>query len=97
MMKCFEVVRTVLDATYDEIPGNEKSRDKRIKSALDAMSAQYTNQLMDEGGPNFDDPVTRFGYVLRYVPAHSHWLYDLMDGSPEVLEVLKSNKVRVTC
>lgn len=96
-MKCFQVVRTVLDATYGEVPGDKNSRDKSIKAAIGAMSSQYTDNLMEDGGPDFNDPVTRFGYVLRYVPAHSHWLYDLAESSPEVLKVLENKKVRVTC
>jgi hypothetical protein len=96
-MKCFDVVRTVLDATYDEVPGDEKKRDKNINAALEAMSEQYKTKLMAEGGPDFDDPVTRFGYVLRYVPAHAHWLYDLLTECPEAAAVFKSGKARVTC
>jgi hypothetical protein len=96
-MKCFDIVRTVLDETYDEIRGDTKSKDGKIKKAMTAMSQQYTEHLMERGGPDFSDPITRFSYVMRYVPAHAHWLYDLMTGRKEVISVLKSGRARVTC
>lgn len=96
-MKCFDVVKTVLDATYAEVPNADSDKDSRIKKALDSMSDQYNNKLMSEGGPDFSDAMTRFGYVLRYVPAHSHWLYELIAQCPTAIDVLKSGKARVTC
>lgn len=96
-MKCFEVVRTVLDETYGEIAGDGKAKDASIKKAMDAMSTQYTDHLMDEGGPDFSDPNTRFSYVMRYVPAHAHWLYDRINACDEAIAVLKTGKARVTC
>jgi hypothetical protein len=59
-MKCFQVVLKVLDATYDEIPGDAAERDAAIKRALEAMSARYNRELLAAGGPDFADPVTRF-------------------------------------
>jgi len=96
-MKCFDVVQTVLDATYDEVPGTEAVRDASIKNALTVMADQYRNKLMTHGGPDFDDPATRFGYVYQHVPAHAHWMYDLIQKSPQALAVLKSGKARITC
>jgi predicted glycosyltransferase len=71
-MKCFDVVRLVLDETYNEIRGDETTKDKKINSSMTAMSKQYTDHLMESGGPDFSDPITRFSYVMRYVPAHAH-------------------------
>jgi hypothetical protein len=96
-MKCFEVVRMVLDETYDEIEGDEKKKDAGIKKSMAAMSVQYTQKLMESGGPDFEDPNTRFGYVMRYVPAHAHWLYELIGNSDEAVAILKSGKARITC
>jgi hypothetical protein len=95
-MKCFDVVQLVLDETYDEVPGAETARDASIKKALAAMAAQYAN-LKTSGGPDFDDPATRFGYVFQHVPAHAHWIYDLIHKCPKALAVLKSGKARITC
>jgi hypothetical protein len=96
-MKCFDVVRMVLDETYGEIPGDKKTKDAKINTAMTAMSKQYKDHLMESGGPPFGDPITRFSYVLRYVPAHAHWLYDLLDGCDEAAAILESGRARVTC
>jgi hypothetical protein len=96
-MKCFDVVKTVLDETYGAVPGKEPARDASIKKALAAMSEQYTNNLMTDGGPNFNDAATRFGYVYQHVPAHAYWLYLLLEKCPEAIAVLEKGKARITC
>ncbi len=96
-MKCFDVVKTVLDETYGEVPGTKAVRDASIKAALEAMSQQYLQKLMTEGGPDFNSPATRFGYVYQHVPAHAYWFYSLLERSPDALKVLENGKARVTC
>jgi hypothetical protein len=96
-MECFDVVQTVLDATYDEVPDIGGKRDQRISTALKKISDQYSNRLMTDGGPDFNDPATRFGYVYKYVPAHAHWLYELLSESPQAETALRNGKARITC
>ena len=96
-MKCFDVVQLVLDATYDEVPGNEAARDASIKAALQKMTKQYREDLKTTGGPNFADPTVRFAYVFQHVPAHAHWLYNLLSDCDQVIEVFKKGKARVAC
>ena len=96
-MKCFDVVQTVLDETYKEVPDAAEGRDNAIKNAIANTAEQYRARLMTEGGPDFSDPATRFAYVYRYVPAHSHWLYESLRDCPEAMNVLKSGKARITC
>ncbi|MDB5987489.1 MAG: hypothetical protein JWR16_2542 [Nevskia sp.] len=96
-MKCFDVVQTVLDATYEEVPDKSGKRDASITKALKKMSDQYKKHLMDEGGPDFDDPATRFGYVFKYVPAHAHWLFELINECPQAEAVLLNGKARIAC
>jgi hypothetical protein len=95
-MKCFNVVKAVLDETYDEIGGKPAERDAKIQEALRKMSEKYNN-LLKSGGPDFSDPVTRFAYVFAYVPAHAHWLYELLTWSEEAKALFKSERLRVTC
>src|SRR5438445_12511850 len=96
-MNCFDVVQKVLDATYAQIPGTEAQRDAAVKAALEKMSDQYRNKLIISGGPDFSDPVTRFGYVHLYVPANAHWTYELITWSPDAIKVFDAPKVRMTC
>ena len=96
-MKCFEVVQKVLDATYAEIPGDAPTRDAAISAALRTMSDQYKTNLLSSGGPDFSDPATRFAYVFLYVPAHSHWLYELITWSDEAKSIFDAQRLRMTC
>ncbi len=96
-MKCFDVVKTVLEATYSEIPGTPKVRDEAIRKALAATSHRYRKELLTEGGPDFSDPVVRFAYVFAYVPSHAHWLHELITWSPEAQAAFEQRKLRITC
>lgn len=96
-MKCFQVVQGVLGATYAAIPGPDDTRDSRIRAAIDDMSKQYRNSLVTSGGPDFSDPATRFGYVHTYVPAHAHWIFELIGWSQDAQALFDRPKLRVTC
>lgn len=95
-MKCFQVVKAVLDATYDEISGDEATRDAAIATAISTLSSAYRNLLVT-GGPDFTDPVVRFAYVYSYVPAHAHWVCELLEKSKDAAAVFDASKVRITC
>lgn len=96
-MKCFEVVQRVLEDTYGEIPGEETERDQAITTALSEMSNRYATALLTHGGPSFDSPQHRFAYVYCYVPAHAHWICELIGWSREAQEILARDEVRVAC
>ena len=95
-MKCFDVVRLVLDATYDEVLGEEHARDKAISGALTDMAKKYAT-VKAGGGPTFADPVIRFAYVFQHVAAHAHWLYDLLSNCEPIMKVFESGKARIAC
>jgi hypothetical protein len=95
-MKCIDVVKTVLDETYSEVPGNTAARDASIQSALTAMAERYET-VMAHGGPDFNHAATRFGYVYQHVPANAYFLYSLLEKCDEAEAILKNDKVRVTC
>jgi hypothetical protein len=95
-MKCFEVVKKVLDDTYQEIPGSDETRDQKIAAAIRDLSATYA-KVLTGGGPDFSDPVIRFAYVYTYVPAHAHWVSELIGWSRETQQIFESEKVRIAC
>ena len=95
-MKCFEVVRKVLEDTYQEIPGSDETRDQQITAALNNLSSTYA-KVLTGGGPDFSDPVIRFAYVYTYVPAHAHWVSELIGWTQEAQQVFEAEKVRIAC
>lgn len=95
-MKCFEVVKKVLEDTYQEIPGNDETRDREITAAIHDLSSTYARVLIG-GGPDFSNPVIRFAYVYTYVPAHAHWVSELIKWSDEAKNIFESDKVRIAC
>lgn len=96
-LTCFQVTRSVLDTTYNEVPEIDGQRDANIKAAIELMSKTYRKTLVKSGGPDFSNPATRFGYVLTYVPAHAHWVYELIQRYPETRALFDKPKLRVAC
>jgi hypothetical protein len=95
--KCFSVVKKVLEDTYVEIQGDEENRDREIASAIEKISESYLNMSKTGPGPDFQDPVSRFAYVYAYVPAHAHWVSELISWTPEAIDVFEKDKVRIAC
>jgi len=63
---------------------------------LQTLSSTYKT-LLAKGGPDFSDPVVRFAYVYCYVPAHAHWIHELLELSADAAAVFDAPKVRVAC
>jgi hypothetical protein len=95
-MKCVDVVKTVLDETYRQVPNAGKGRDAIISARISASSDAYGN-VMATGGPDFSDAATRFGYVFSYVMAHGHWLHELAGMEPSIKKIFERGRARVCC
>jgi hypothetical protein len=96
-VKCFELVKEVLDETYDEIEGTEEEKDDRIKKALGYLTDWYHRKLVGYGGPDYADPVLRFAYIFKYVTSHANLVYSFLQYEEDVLDLLKREQVTITC
>ncbi|HVG60364.1 MAG TPA: hypothetical protein VNA24_17535, partial [Hyalangium sp.] len=61
-MNCFELLKSVLDDAYLEIPGRDTEKDRRISIELERLSSKYKD-LTSYAAIDYSDPVTRFAYV----------------------------------
>ncbi len=95
-MNCFQLVRMVLDEAYGEIPGSEAQRDAAIKAGLKEMQTRFRNLLRNEG-PDYSDPVVRFGYVYKYVTCHANLVFRRIASEPILQEVFDRPDVTLTC
>ncbi len=96
-MKCFELVRAVLDEAYQAIGGTEAEKDASIQQAMRDLTANYA-QVWQAGGPDYGDPVRRFAYVRTYVPSYANLVYEVLLKFPEELGVLFArDQVSITC
>jgi hypothetical protein len=95
-MNCFEIIKTVLDETYAQIPVGEEARDKAIADRLDLFTKEYSDILSGKD-IEYGDPVSRFAYIFRYVTSHANMVCDLTRESEELRSVLKQDHVTVSC
>ena len=70
-MNCFQIIKSILDEEYNQIPGNEVEKDEQIKARLKALSSGYA-QLSEENTISYRDSITRFAYIYKYVTSHAN-------------------------
>ena len=95
-MRCFELLKKVLDDAYGEIPGPEAAKDKTITKELERLAQKYRD-LTVYANVDYSDPVTRFAYVRTYVTSHANLVYQLISRSRALQECLQSEHVQVSC
>jgi hypothetical protein len=77
-MNCFQIIKSVLDEAYSQIPGDEVSKDNDIKEAIKYLRKEYTN-LLNSNNITYSDPITRFAYIYTYVTSHANLVCTLIE------------------
>lgn len=65
-MNCFQIIKSVLDEAYSQIPGDENEKDEKIQGALEYLRGEYS-RLLVECTIDYKDPIIRFAYIYAYV------------------------------
>jgi hypothetical protein len=97
-LKAFDLIKDVLDAEFEQIPGTPAARRKKIDSCLSDLTTAYSD-LLDPTNPppDYDSPVTRFGYIYKYTPCHADIVATLLDEVDELRTLFMTDDwVRVT-
>ena len=96
-MNCFQLVKSVLDELYERIPAKtEKEKDKGIAEMMSYLRKQYAG-LARGLKIDYTDPTTRFAYIYAYVTCHANIVYQLIQESEELANLLEQRKLNVTC
>lgn len=96
-MQCMQIIKTVLDEIYFEIEGTEVEKDVAIKKRLDYLQTRYLGLLRNASPIDYQDPVTRFAYLYRYVTSHANLVFSRIDGSGELQSLFKNDRLTITC
>ncbi|MEG4859278.1 hypothetical protein QUB75_17330 [Microcoleus sp. K1-B6] len=57
-MNCFQIIKSVLDEAYVQIPGDESEKDEVINDALEYLREEYSH-LSQECNIDYSDPRLR--------------------------------------
>lgn len=96
-MNCFQLIKTVLDEAYAEIPGKAGTeRDDAIRTECTKLSAAYAN-LRRKGCLDYSDPACRFAYILKYTTSHANIVCELITGSKPLRSLFDGERVLVSC
>ena len=95
-MNCFQIIKSILDEEYNQIPGNEVEKDEQIEARLNALSNSYA-QLSEGNTISYRDPITRFAYIYRYVTSHANLVCTLLEKNSELNSIFDKERVKVAC
>jgi hypothetical protein len=95
-MNCFQLVRSVLDEEYTEIPGDDHAKDQAIIHALDLLNRQYKN-LRISGPIDYSDPATRFAYIYRYTTSHANIVFQTIEASQDLSGLFDHDDLSISC
>mgnify|MGYP001262309062 CR=1 FL=1 len=96
-MNCFQLIKSVLDEIYVQIPGSDEEKDQLITKKIDYLYDRYRNLLEQQEPINYQDAATRFAYIYKYVPFHANIMYNVIKGSKELQALFTREKLRITC
>lgn len=97
-MNCFQIIKTVLDEIYVEIPGHSNAeRDESIKKGFTYLSNRYHNLLYDPLPVDYSQPAVRFAYIYKYVTSHANFVYQRIRQSPQLTALFEQQHVIVSC
>ena len=95
-MNCFQLIKTVLDEAYGEVPGSDKEKDAAIKKEMDSLSDGYKT-LLKKGCINYSDPARRFAYLFTYTTCHANIVFQRIDASTALKKVFEKPEVTISC
>ncbi len=95
-MNCFQIIKTVLDEAYAEIPGTDDKKDAAIQKQMTALTAEY-GKLCEKGCLDYSDPARRFAYLFRYTTSHANLVFARIRESTALREVFDQKDVTISC
>ena len=95
-MNVFQLIKTVLDEAYQEIPGSDAEKDAAVKEQLEALSDEYT-QLKIKGSLDYSDPARRFAYIYCYTTCHANLVYKAICSCDELGKVFDAQQLKIAC
>lgn len=97
-MNCFQIIKSVLDEAYAEIPGNAAQKDAAIQRQFNLLTEKYSRLLEEETMIDYSDPVTRFAYIYKYVTSHANLVCTLIEKNDTLGNLFVDNqRINVAC
>lgn len=96
-MNCFQFLSSVLDETWDKLPGSDADRSAAVATKAEYLSIHYGKLHRSTTPVDYADPATRYAYVQRYVASHANLVYQIVKATPSLKELFEKDKVKVTC
>ncbi|MCC5668744.1 hypothetical protein LC653_34065 [Nostoc sp. CHAB 5784] len=97
-MNCFQIIKSVLDEAYNQIPGDDSEKDGVIIEALNYLSEGYIQLLGKSQSIDYKDTITRFAYIYKYVSSHANLVCGIITQSNDLAKVFDAQqKINIAC
>lgn len=96
-MNCFQLLATVLDEVWSQMPGNDAQKTDAVHAQEQYLHQHYANLLRVNQPVNYADPATRYAYLCCYVSSHANLVADLIRNNSELSDLFEAERVQVTC
>ena len=93
-MNIFQLLKQVLDDSYNLVEETDGPRDLVIKHDLGMLSTKYRD-LRKYANIDYSEPSTRFAYVFKYVSSHANIVYTRIRLSRVLTELFARESVYV--
>ena len=94
-MRCFQLVKTVLDEIYRRMLGSDFEKDRLIRARISELSEHY-GQVAKKKAVDHSSLVSRFAYIYTYVVSHANIVLQIISGSDELAALFDREKVQIT-
>ncbi len=94
-INCSEILKKVLDDLYERIEGDEGTKDRKIKEAIQTLHDLYAKLAVQRAKVDYSEDVVRFAYVFMNVMAHSNYIHQILGDVKELKSLFQQPMTKV--
>ncbi|MES2878505.1 MAG: hypothetical protein V4713_08785 [Pseudomonadota bacterium] len=80
-MNAFEEAKKIFEQLHHQIA--DKNKDAKIAKNLDVLGNSYYRLTEEDAVIDYSDPISRLGYVFKYVGGHAEFLKEILEITEE--------------
>jgi len=96
-MNCFRLLSSVLDEIWDDLEGDEGTREVTVQNESQRLRERYAKLMTSSTSVNYRNPATRYAYLAVYVASHANMVTELIRLCEEQFVGLFRGNTQITC
>lgn len=97
-MKCFQLLKRVLDEVWVELPyDNEDEKISIVRDKLSCLHKHYRSLYNSNEKIDYSNPALRYAYLGSYVTCHANMIFSLITRNEQLSELFNKVRIQITC